>query len=50
VLTSLLLIEHRWAIPLRDEIAKAGGISVADEWVHPRDLATVGMARTQAED
>jgi uncharacterized membrane protein len=47
---AIALIEHRWAIPLRDEIAKAGGMSVADEWVHPRDLATVGMARAEAED
>ncbi len=47
---AIVLIEHRWAIPLRDEIAKAGGMSVADEWVHPKDLATTGVARAQAGD
>ncbi|HEX8859067.1 MAG TPA: DUF6325 family protein [Actinomycetes bacterium] len=41
---ALALLEHRWAIPLRDAIADAGGVSVADEWVHPRDLVAAGAA------
>jgi hypothetical protein len=41
---AVFLIEHLWAIPLRDAISRAGGIALADEWVHPADLAAVGMA------
>ena len=40
---AIALIEHLWAIPLRDAIAKAGGIAVSDEWVHPLDLVEVGL-------
>jgi hypothetical protein len=41
---AILLIEHRWAIPLRDEIAAAGGFALADEWIHPADLVAAGVA------
>jgi uncharacterized membrane protein len=37
------LIEHRWAIPLRDAIVRAGGIPLVDEWIHATDLIAVGM-------
>jgi hypothetical protein len=33
------LLEHRWAIPVRDAVHEAGGETVADAWVHPDDLA-----------
>jgi hypothetical protein len=38
------LIEHRWAIPLRDAIHKTGGRTLADAWIHPDDpvLGTLG--------
>ncbi len=45
---AIALVEHRWAIPLRDAIGRAGGITVADEWVHPEDLLAVG-ARLSAQ-
>ena len=41
---AIALIEHRWAIPLRDSIQRAGGVPLADEWVHPEDLVAVGAA------
>ena len=45
---AVCLLEHRWAIPLRDAIAGAGGVALADRWLHPRDLiaagAEIGMA------
>jgi uncharacterized membrane protein len=44
---AVALIEHRWAIPLRDKIAKAGGITLADEWVHAADLMAVGLIRAE---
>jgi len=46
---AIALLEHRWAIPLRDAIVRAGGIALADEWVHPADLVAVGVAAAAAE-
>ena len=40
---AVALIEHRWAIPLRDLIVKHGGVTLADEWIHPADLVAVGL-------
>jgi uncharacterized membrane protein len=42
------LIEHRWAIGLRDAIMRAGGFVLADEWIHPKDLIAVGFAASEA--
>jgi uncharacterized membrane protein len=39
---AVALIEHRWAIPLRDKIIAADGVVLADEWVHPADLVAIG--------
>ena len=33
---AVALLEHRWAIPLRDAIIDQGGIVLADEWIHAR--------------
>lgn len=41
---AIVLLEHLWAIPLRDAIVDAGGIALADEWLHPSDLIAVGVA------
>jgi uncharacterized membrane protein len=41
---AVALLEHRWAVPLRDKILEAGGRIVADEWLHPADLVAVGAA------
>jgi len=40
---AVFLLEHRWAISLRDAIRGAGGFHVADGWVHPEDLVAVGI-------
>ena len=40
---AIALIEHRWAIPLREAIQSAGGFHLADAWVHPMDLVAVGL-------
>jgi uncharacterized membrane protein len=46
----VVLLEHRWAIPLRDGIARAGGFVLADEWIHAKDLVAVGLlAADEAE-
>lgn len=36
---AILLLEHRWAIPLREAAAGARAEVFGDAWVHPRDLA-----------
>jgi len=41
---AIILLEHLWAIPLRDAIVDAGGIALADEWIHAKDLIAVGVA------
>jgi uncharacterized membrane protein len=45
---AVALIEHRWAIPLRDKIIEAGGVALADEWIHPADLVAIGAAASMA--
>ncbi|HSP90662.1 MAG TPA: hypothetical protein VLN08_07145 [Vicinamibacterales bacterium] len=40
---AIAVIEHRWAIPLRDAVRRAGGVALADEWIHPLDLIAAGI-------
>ena len=40
---ALILLEHHWAVPLRDAIARAGGFRVADGFISPLDLVAVGL-------
>ena len=44
---AIILLEHLWAIPLRDAIVDAGGIALADEWIHAKDLIAVGVAASE---
>jgi uncharacterized membrane protein len=51
---ALLLIEHHWAVPLRDAIARANGFRIADGFISPFDLVAIGLltaaeAEAQAE-
>jgi uncharacterized membrane protein len=46
---AVALLEHRWAIPLRESIREAGGTVFSDAWVHPSDLVAAGLAEA-AED
>jgi uncharacterized membrane protein len=45
---ALLLLEHHWAVPLRDAIVRAGGFRLGDGFVSPLDLAEIGLM--SAED
>ncbi len=45
---AIALIEHRWAMPLRDKILDKGGFVLADEWIHPKDLIAIGAHATAA--
>ena len=40
---ALLLIEHHWAVPLRNAIARAGGFRLADGFISPLDLIEIGL-------
>ena len=40
---ALVLIEHHWAVPLRDAIARAGGFRIADGFISPLDLVEIGL-------
>lgn len=40
---AVILLEHRWAIPLRDAVRGAGGFPISDGWIHPEDLVAIGM-------
>jgi len=41
---ALVLLEHRWAVPLRDAIARAGGFRISDGFISPLDLVEIGLA------
>ena len=48
---ALILLEHHWAIPLRNAIASAGGFRLASEFISPLDLVEIGMiSRAEAEE
>src|SRR3984885_3996754 len=40
---ALVLLEHHWAIPLRDAIARAGGFRISDGFISPLDLIGIGL-------
>ena len=40
---ALILLEHHWAVPLRDAIARAGGFRVSDGFISPLDLVEIGL-------
>ncbi|RJQ92293.1 hypothetical protein [Amycolatopsis panacis] len=44
---ALLLIEHHWAVPLRDAIASAGGYRINDAFISPLDLVGVGLVTAE---
>jgi len=47
---ALILLEHHWAVPLRDAIARAGGFRISDGFISPLDLVEIGLlSRVEAE-
>lgn len=40
---AVILLEHTWAIPLRDAIAEAGGYRIDDGFISPLDLVGLGL-------
>jgi uncharacterized membrane protein len=44
---ALILLEHRWAIPFRDAVARAGGFRLAAEFISPLDLIALGLVAAE---
>jgi uncharacterized membrane protein len=40
---ALILLEHQWAVPLRDAVMRAGGVRLSDGFISPLDLIEIGM-------
>jgi len=40
----LLIVEHAWAVPLRDAVVDAGGILLGNQWIGAQDLVALGTA------
>jgi uncharacterized membrane protein len=40
---ALILLEHHWAVPLRDAIGRAGGFRISDGFISPLDLVAIGL-------
>jgi uncharacterized membrane protein len=44
---ALVLLEHHWAVPLRDAIARANGFRIADGFISPLDLVAIGLLASE---
>jgi uncharacterized membrane protein len=44
---ALVLLEHHWAVPLRDAIARAGGFRISDGFISPLDLVAIGLVSSE---
>jgi uncharacterized membrane protein len=44
---ALILLEHHWAVPLRDAIARAGGFRISDGFISPLDLVEIGLVSSE---
>jgi hypothetical protein len=45
----LLIIEHAWAVPLREAVVDAGGFLLGNQWIGAQDLVALGAAMRKAE-
>src|SRR3954452_21667550 len=44
---ALILLEHHWAVPLRDAVFRAGGYRISDGFISPLDLVEIGLVAAQ---
>jgi uncharacterized membrane protein len=44
---ALILLEHQWAVPLRDAIMRAGGFRISDGFISPLDLVEIGLVSAE---
>ena len=47
---ALLLLEHHWAVPLGDAIARANGFRISDGFISPLDLVEIGLVSAEEAD
>ena len=40
---ALILLEHHWAVPVRDAVVRAGGYRISDGFISPLDLVEIGL-------
>ena len=40
---ALVLLEHHWAVGLRDAVVRAGGFRISDGFISPLDLVAIGL-------
>jgi hypothetical protein len=47
---AVILLEHHWAVSLRDAVVRAGGFRISDGFISPPDLVEIGLhAAEEAE-
>jgi uncharacterized membrane protein len=44
---ALILIEHHWAVGLRDAVMRAGGVRLGDGFISPFDLVAIGLVTAE---
>jgi uncharacterized membrane protein len=44
---ALILLEHQWAIPLRDSVIRAGGFPIGTGFISPLDLVAIGVIEAE---
>jgi uncharacterized membrane protein len=44
---ALILLEHHWAVPLRDAVVRAGGFRISDGFISPLDLVGIGLVSAE---
>ena len=44
---ALVLLEHHWAVPLRDAVVRAGGFRISDGFISPLDLVGIGLVSAE---
>jgi hypothetical protein len=48
---ALILLEHHWAVPMRDAVARTGEFRTADAFISPLDLVEIGLVSSaEAEE
>jgi hypothetical protein len=44
---ALILLEHHWAVPLRDAVMRPGGFRISDSLISPLDLVEIGLVTAE---
>lgn len=44
---ALILLEHHWAVGLREAVVRAGGFRLSEGFISPLDLVAIGLATAQ---